>query len=158
MNGAAPLEITVDDPARDDVRALLETHLAFSHSTGPRQYSFALDVDALSEPGVTLYSARRGGELLGVGAIKRLDATHAELKSTHTRAEARRQGVGRALVLHLLAAARAGGYERVSLETGTMGEFAPARALYEAVGFVPCPPFGDYEETAYNTCMTLVLG
>lgn len=157
MSGHPPLEITADDLTGDDVRALLETHLAFSHSAGPRQYSFALDAEALSEPGVTFYCARRAGELLGIGALKRLDETHAELKSMHTRAEARRQGVGRAMVLHLVAAARGAGYRRVSLETGTMDEFAPARALYAEVGFVPCPPFGDYEETPYNTCMTLLL-
>jgi putative acetyltransferase len=154
---ALAFEITVDDPARDDVRTLLDTHLSFSREATPPAYVFALDSSGLSDPAVTFFSARVGGELVGIGALKRLDDTHAELKSMHTRAEARRQGVGRAMVLHLLAVARAAGLKRVSLETGTMDEYAPARALYAGVGFTPCQPFGEYEASPYNTCMTLVL-
>ena len=54
---------------------------------------FALDVDRLVHPAVTFCSARRDGELLGVGALKELDATHGELKSMRTRATARGQGI-----------------------------------------------------------------
>jgi putative acetyltransferase len=151
------LEIAVDDPSRDDVGWLLETHLEFSRSVTPPEYMFALDAGGLSSPDVTFFSARRQGELLGIGALKHLDASHAELKSMHTQADARRSGVGRAMVVHLLDAARAGGYRRVSLETGTMDAYAPARRLYTALGFRPCPPFAGYADTPYNTCMTLAL-
>jgi putative acetyltransferase len=75
----------------------------------------------------------------------------------HTLRAARGQGVGRAIVEHLLEAARKEGYRRVSLETGTMEEFAPARALYEKVGFEKCRPFGDYTDNEYSMCMTIVL-
>ena len=61
----------------------------------------ALDLDGLVDPAVTFFSARRDGELLGIGALKQLDDDHAELKSMHTAAAARRQGVGRAMVAHL---------------------------------------------------------
>ena len=114
------------------MRALLAVHLRFSHDVTPAGHVHALDVDGLRDPAVAFFSARRGGELLGVGALKHLDDTHGELKSMHTAAAARGQGVGRAMVEHLLAVARGRGYRRVSLETGTMDEFAPARALYDA--------------------------
>jgi putative acetyltransferase len=75
----------------------------------------------------------------------------------HTAAEARRRGVGRAIVDHLLAVAAARGVRRVSLETGAGEAFAPARTLYASAGFVPCGAFGDYRATAYNTFMTRSL-
>ena len=49
------------------------------------------------------------------------------------------------------------GYERVSLETGTMEAFAPARELYRRFGFDPCLPFAQYFEDPYSICMTKVL-
>ena len=149
--------IEVDDPRRDDVRALLEQHLAFAREVTPPEDVHALDLDGLLDPSVTLYSVRVDGELLGVGALKELEPGHAELKSMHTARAARRRGVGRAIVDHLLAVAASRGVRRVSLETGAMDAFAPARALYASVGFVPCGPFGDYEESPNSAYMTLVL-
>ena len=149
--------IEVDDPRRDDVRALLEAHLRFAHEMTPPEDVHALDLDGLLDPAITFYSVRLDGELLGVGAIKELDTEHAELKSMHTAAAARRRGVARALVEHLVAVARERGARRVSIETGTGEAFVPARALYAAAGFVPCGPFADYTVTENNTFMTLEL-
>jgi putative acetyltransferase len=150
-------QISVDDPRAPDVRALLRRHLAFALSTSPPEHSFALDVDGLLDPAITFFSFRAGGELLGVGAIKRLDAEHAEVKSMHTAAAARGRGVGRAMLQYLLGVARSEGYRRVSLETGTMAEFAPARALYESAGFTACEPFAGYRPSEDNYFMTLSL-
>ena len=92
-----------------------------------------------------------------MGALRRLDDTHAELKSMHTSVAARGQGVGRAMVAHILTFGASSGYKRVSLETGTMEAFAPARSLYEKAGFVECEPFGDYTANPFSTCMTIAL-
>lgn len=154
----AAFVIAVDDPRRADVVALLEAHLDFARSTTPAENVYALDLDGLLEPALTFFSVRDGaGELLGVGALKQLDPEHAELKSMHTAAAARRRGVARALVDHLVAVAASRSAERVFLETGTHEAFAPARALYASAGFVPCGPFGDYVETPDNTFMTLLI-
>ena len=151
-------EIFVDDPRKADVRALLERHLAFCLSETPPEHSFALDVDALTKPGIVFFSYRdTDGTLLGVGAIKELDPSQVEIKSMHTAAEARGRGVGRAMLDHLLSVARARGYQRVSLETGTTPGFAAARAMYVGRGFVPAEPFADYVRTGDNTFYTLVL-
>jgi putative acetyltransferase len=151
------LSITMADPNADDVRALLARHLAFASGESPPEHVHALPGAAWTDPGLTLYGARRDGSLLGVGAIRRLDDTHAELKAMHTRAEARGQGIGQAMLAHLLRVARGCGYHRVSLETGTMAAFAPARAMYRKAGFRPCPPFGAYTVNPYSVCMTLAL-
>ena len=149
--------IDVDDPRRDDVRSLLEQHLAFARSVTPPEDVHALDLDGLLDPAITFFSLRVDGELLCVGALKQLDSRQAEVKSMHTAPAARRRGVGRAMVEHLLAVAAVRGVERVSLETGSGDAFAPARALYSGAGFVPCGPFGDYEPSPNSTFMTRSL-
>ena len=123
-------EISVDDPQAVDVRELLTRHLQFARSVTPPEGVFALDVSGLLDPAVTFFSYRLGGELLAVGALKQLDPGHGELKSMHTAAAARGQGIGRAMVDHLVGVARERRYRRVSLETGAMPAFAPARSLY----------------------------
>jgi putative acetyltransferase len=150
-------EILVDDPRREDVRRLLERHLAFANEHSPPEDVHALDVDALVDPAVTFFSFRDEGELLGVGALKQLAGDHAELKSMHTAEAARGRGVARALVDRLIAVARDRGVRRLSLETGTMDAFAPARSLYASAGFTPCGPFGDYNPSRNSTFMTLLL-
>ncbi len=154
---SSDLVIDVDDPRAGDVRALLERHLGFAYEHSPAEHVHALGVDVLLDGAITFVSARRGGVLLGVGALKQLDEFHGELKSMHTVAEARGQGVGRAMVDHLLGVARSRGYRRVSLETGSMDAFEPARALYAAAGFAVCGPFGDYPLSHHSVFMTLPL-
>jgi putative acetyltransferase len=61
------------------------------------------------------------------------------------------------MVHHLVAVARTRGCNRVSLETGSMAAFAPARALYGSVGFEVCEPFAEYRPSRYSICMTLEL-
>jgi len=139
------------------VQALLERHLGFCLSETPPEHSFALDLDGLLDQRVTFVSCRGGDTVLGVAAIKELDARHAEIKSMHTAAEARGRGVGRALLSHLLDTARTRGYRLVSLETGTTPGFGAARALYESAGFTPTGPFGGYPETGDNTFYSLAL-
>jgi putative acetyltransferase len=148
---ASETAISVDDPRKPEVRALLERHLAFCLSETPPEHSFALDVNRLLDPAVTFVSYRDGGTVLGVAAIKELDAASGEVKSMHTAAAARGRGVGRALLSHLLDTARARGYQQVFLETGTTPGFAAARALYESAGFTPAGPFGGYPQTEDNT-------
>lgn len=152
------LVVAAEDPRTPDVVALLEAHLAFCRATSPPEAVHALDLDGLTHPAVTFVAARRHpGLLLGVGAIKRLDAAHREIKSMHTSAAARGQGVARLVLDHLLDLARSSGARRVSLETGSMAEFEPARSLYLAAGFVECGPFSSYPPSPHSTFMTLAI-
>jgi len=152
------LAIGIDDPRADDVLALLERHLAFANEHTPPEHVHALDLEGLLDPAVTFFSARRDRQLVAIGALKRLDETHGELKSMHTIEAARGQGIARAMVDHLVGVARQRGYRRVSLETGTPDAFAPARSLYAGCGFTPCGPFADYPESPTSAFMTLALG
>jgi putative acetyltransferase len=123
----------------------------------PPEDVHALDLEGLVEPSLSFFSYRVDGDLLAIGALKHLDDEHAEVKSMHTAAQARGRGIGRAMLDHLLAVARERGYRRVSLETGAMDAFAPARALYASAGFEPSGPFGDYGPSPNSAYMTLVL-
>jgi putative acetyltransferase len=69
----------------------------------------------------------------------------------------RRSGVGRAVLSHIIEEARRRSYERLSLETGSMPEFDPARRLYEGFGFRVCAPFGEYRPDPNSVFMTRML-
>jgi putative acetyltransferase len=149
--------IAPDDPRAADVRQLLERHLTFARSQTPPEDAHALDLDGLLDPAILFFSFRERGELLAIGALRHLDDDHAEVKSMHTVESARGRGIGRAMLDHLLGVARARGYRRVSLETGAMAAFAPARSLYVSAGFVPTEPFGDYRASRNSVYLTLAL-
>lgn len=138
------MQISVDDPLQPDVVALLEGHLADMRATSPPESVHALDPTALVGPGLSFWTLRDDGVLLGCAALKELDPGHAEIKSMRTAPAARRRGVASRLLDHVLATARDRGYTRLSLETGTQDFFAPARALYLSRGFVECGPFASY--------------
>ncbi len=127
------------------------------HAQSPPESVHALDVGALKNPSITFWTVRDGDLLLGCGALKELDARHGEVKSMRTPCSQRRRGAGRAVLAHILDEARRRGYIRLSLETGSMDAFEPARRLYEVAGFVYCGPFGDYREDPNSVFMTLVL-
>jgi putative acetyltransferase len=156
-DGATEGEVTLDDPRTPDVRRLLEVHVTFARGQTPPEDAHAMDVDELLGPAVRFFSLRREGVLIAVGALKRLDPEHAEVKSMHTVVAERGRGAGRRMLEHLITVARSEGYRRLSLETGSMAAFAPARSLYAGAGFVVCEPFGDYRLSPNSTYMTLYL-
>ena len=152
------MDFVLDDLQGEDIRALLRLHLASAQQHSPPESVHALDVDGLRRPGVAFWSCWREGELLGCCALKELDRGHGEIKSMRTAPQHERQGIGARMLEHLLAQARARGYQRLSLETGSAEAFAPARRLYERFGFTCCAPFADYVEDPNSLFMTRTLG
>lgn len=152
------MEIRVDDPRDDRIATLLREHLQSATRHSPPESCHALDVDALGAPGITFWAAWRDRELLGIGALLELDPRHGEVKSMKTATRHLRGGVAAAILRTIIAEGRRRGYERLSLETGSMEAFAPARALYARHGFVECGPFGEYREDPNSVFMTLALG
>ncbi|MEZ5092615.1 GNAT family N-acetyltransferase [Nocardioides sp.] len=149
------MEIGLDDPRRADVLALLHEHLTEMRATSPPESVHALDAGALAAAGVSFWTAREHGQLVGCGALRELSPTHGEIKSMRTATAARGRGVAAALLAHVVAECRRRGYARVSLETGSQDFFAPARRLYARHGFVECGPFGDYLPDPNSVFMTL---
>ncbi|MDE8651078.1 GNAT family N-acetyltransferase [Novosphingobium album (ex Liu et al. 2023)] len=151
------LRICEDDLTGPQVLALLRMHLDEMHQWSPACSVHAMPAERLRQPDVTFYTAWDGDRLAGCGALKHLDARHGELKSMRAAPEYRGKGVGKAILLHLLAAAASRGYARVSLETGRPEPFHAAQALYRAHGFTECPPFADYVLDDFSLCMTRAL-
>ncbi len=151
------MQIQIDDPARDDVQALLEEHLRSMHALSPPESVHALDVSRLMESDITFWTVRKDGVLWGCGALREISSEHGEIKSMRTPSVFRRKGAGRALLNHILFEARCRSYQRVSLETGPAHSFAPAHQLYQSAGFQLCGPFGNYKSDPFSVFMTLQL-
>ena len=144
----------LDDPR---VRNLLQTHVVAALADMPCESCHALDVAGLKRPNISFWAIWDSAELLGLGALKDIGDGHGEVKSMHTAANARGRGVGSAMVRHIVAAARARGFRRLSLETGAIAYFMAARRLYAAHGFVECGPYGAYHPDPNSVFMTLDL-
>jgi putative acetyltransferase len=151
------MEIRRDDLTDPSVVGLLEAHLAEMALHSPPESIHALDLDGLRTPDITFWCIWDGDDLLGSGALKQIDAGHGEIKSMHTLARHRGRGVARRMVEHVIAEARRRGYRRLSLETGSMAAFEPARALYARYGFDYCGPFEGYKADPNSVFMTLAL-
>lgn len=152
------LKIARDDLTGAEITALLRHHLDEMFRIYPAESVHAMPIERLREADVTFFSAWRGGRLAGCGALKQLDPAHGEIKSMRVAPEFIGQGIGKAILRRLLDEARARGYARVSLETGTDPYMLPARTLYASHGFVPCAPLPGYPaDDPLSLFMTLDL-
>ena len=151
------VSIAEEHPLAADLSLLFERHTADMHADTPPESIHMMDKGALAAPGIRFFVLRDGGVPLAMGAFKRIDATHAEIKSMHVLVEARGRGLSKAMLDHLVAAARADGFLRLSLETGVQPTFVAARALYARAGFEDCGPFQGYGPDPNSVFMTKVL-
>ncbi|GAA3841681.1 GNAT family N-acetyltransferase [Brevibacterium ammoniilyticum] len=143
-----------DDPQLAD---FLQQHLDDMAPTAPAESRHALDLSALQVDEVRLWVAYDGSTVVGTVALARLLPRHEELKSMRTSPEHRGRGIASQLLDHVVADARSRGVEQISLETGSMEFFAPARAFYRKAGFAEVAPFGTYVPDPNSVFMTLML-
>ena len=158
------LSIRLDDLRDPRIAAFMEEHLRDMRATSPPESVHALDMDKLRQPDIRFWTAwlpsdtdAAPGRLVGSGALKHLSDEHAELKSMRSAESLRGQGVGRAILEHILGQAVDLGYQRVSLETGSQPFFDPAYQLYRRYGFTDCGPFGSYGPDPNSRFMTRAL-
>jgi putative acetyltransferase len=151
------MRIELDDLSSPEIHALLSEHLRNMYALSPPESVHALDLVRLRSPEITFWTVWEGALLIGCGALKELDSLHGEIKSMRTPQALRRRGAGRAILNHIIAVARTRGYQRLSLETGSMEAFRPAQKLYESAGFSFCGPFGEYREDPNSAYMTMRL-
>ncbi|MGB3147419.1 MAG: GNAT family N-acetyltransferase [Paracoccaceae bacterium] len=149
--------ITRESPLGPDLALLFQRHTEAMHADTPPESIHMMDASALDAPNIAFFVMREGGRPVGMGAIKRLSATHAEIKSMHVLAEMRGRGLSRKMLTHLVEAARAEGCRKLSLETGVQPSFVAARKLYERAGFVECGPFEGYVDDPNSLFMTTDL-
>jgi putative acetyltransferase len=153
----ATFVIRGDDLSGEPTRQLIARHLQGMHAHSPACSVHALDIDRLRDPSVTFWSAWIGSDIAGCGALKRLDGTQGEIKSMRVADAFLGKGVGRAMLDHILAEARALKLGSLWLETGSSDAFLPALKLYESAGFTRCGPFGSYVPDPFSIFMTRTL-
>jgi putative acetyltransferase len=151
------VDIRIDDLSGAEIRELLEEHLANMRKISPPESIHALPLEGLREPEITFWTAWENGELLGCGALKELDSQHGEIKSMRTSPRHLRKGVAKSLLDFIIGEAVRRGYRQLSLETGSMEAFEPARQLYSRAGFTFCEPFADYIDDPNSVFMTKEL-
>ena len=149
--------ITKETPLSADLALLMQRHTEDMHADTPPESIHMMDASELAIPEVDFFVLRDAGKPLAMGAFKRLDAAHAEIKSMHVLTEARGRGLSRTMLDHLLEQAKAAGLKRLSLETGVQPTFVAARALYYKAGFEDCPPFEGYGLDPNSLYMTRSL-
>ena len=148
------ITITKESPLGADLALLMARHTADMHADTPPESIHMMDAGELAVPEVTFFVMRKDGDPVAMGAFKRIDAVHAEIKSMHVLAEARGLGLSKRMLEHLVGAARAEGFRRLSLETGIQPTFVAARALYAKAGFRDCAPFEGYWDDPNSVFMT----
>lgn len=151
------MEVKIDCLIGPEVAKLVSEHLQDMAMNSPIESNHALNLEELRKPEITFWSVWEHDELMGCGALKELDSQHGELKSMRTSSLHVRKGVGKTLLVHILEEGKRRGYQRISLETGSMKAFEPARKLYESFGFQYCEPFSDYIEDPNSEFMTKCL-
>lgn len=149
--------IKIDDLSGPEIAGLLSEHLRCMAEVSPPESRHALNLDELRAPDITFWSAWQGNELAGCGALKELNAEHGEIKSMRTARAHLRKGVASLLLERIVLEAKRRAYRRLSLETGSMAYFEPARRLYGKFGFRSCPPFGGYRKDPNSVFMTREL-
>jgi putative acetyltransferase len=132
------------------VIALLRAHHEAMQAHSPPEACHVLDLSGLQVPEIAFWTVWEGDALLGCGALKQLAPDHGEIKSMRTADAHLRKGAAAAILDHIVAEARARGYRRLSLETGSGPEFEAALALYRRYGFVEGGAFGGYKPTAFT--------
>jgi putative acetyltransferase len=155
--GHTDVQIAQESPLGADLTLLMARHTADMHADTPPESIHMMDAGQLAVPSIQFFVGRIGGAAVAMGAIKQIDAGHAEIKSMHVLAEYRGRGLSKVMLDHLIAAARASGFARLSLETGAQAMFTPARQLYAKAGFAECPPFEGYVLDPNSVYMTLHL-
>lgn len=151
------LKISRESPLGEDLDLLMARHTADMHADTPPESIHMMDAGQLAMPGIVFFVMRDAGVPVAMGAFKRINDGHAEIKSMHVLAEHRGRGLSRQMLDHLVAQARAAGFARLSLETGVQPTFVAARALYLRNGFVECPPFEGYVPDPNSVFMTRTL-
>jgi putative acetyltransferase len=146
-----------ESPIGTDLTLLMQRHTADMHADTPPESIHMMDAGQLAIPEVAFFVIRDAGQPVAMGAFKRINAHHAEIKSMHVLLEARGRGLSRRMLDHLVEEARMAGFTRLSLETGVQPTFIAARALYAKAGFTDCPPFEGYGPDPNSVFMTKEL-
>ena len=139
------------------VHGLLVRHFIELRSVSPKGSTHVLDISGLKDQSIKFWSLWEGYELVGIGALKFLNAIHGEFKSIRVNDKFRNKQNGLKVVNHLVYQAKKLGIEELSLETGAGVFFNPARKLFIKCGLKVCDPFSHYVEDINSVYMSRLI-
>lgn len=152
------MKIRIDDLQGAEIVQLLEQHRQEMKAlSAAENKKHPLGLERWRRADMTFWTIWRDQTLAGCIALQQLSPTHGEIKSMHIVEVFRRQGIAQQLLQHLIDEAYCRGYQRVSLETKAVPHFDGVRRLCTRLGFVSCPPFGDYKKDPNSVFMTRLL-
>ncbi len=140
-----------------EVHQLLKKHFVELKAASPEGSAHVLDIAGLKVSSIKFWSLWKNEQLMGCGALKFLEKNHGEFKSIRVHDDFRGKGNGTKVINHLIGEAKKLKIKRLSIETGTVKFFAPARKLFNNSGFKPCPPFSHYKEDKNSLYLTKLL-
>jgi len=142
---AAGVEIASVDPEHADAHYCLAEYVAELNRRADRPFDPSQGATALPHevrpPAGEFFVAYLHGEPVGCGAVKHHPGAITDIKRMWIAPSARGLGLGRRLLEHLEAAARAGGARVAHIETSAA--LTEALALYRSAGWDEVAPFND---------------
>jgi ribosomal protein S18 acetylase RimI-like enzyme len=146
-SGIAIAQERPDAPDAVALIAELDAHLASLYAVESRH---GFSVEKLLQDGVDFFVSRSDGRPAGCGGVLIVGQEYAEIKRMWVRPAFRGRGLGRLMLDHLVAHARARGLTVIRLETGIHQQ--EAIELYERSGFRRIAPFGPYRDDPVSRC------
>jgi putative acetyltransferase len=150
------IQIARERPDTPDATALVTELEAGLAARYPDESRHGFSVEQLARQGVHFFVLRADGVAAACGGILFVDGEYGEIKRMYVRPRFRGRGLGRRILEHLAAHARASGITLLRLETGV--DQLEAIGLYESMGFRRCPPFGPYRDDPLSPCYELRMG
>lgn len=149
------ITIAQERPDQPDVVELLASLDRYLASLYPPEANFIMDVQALLAPEVSFYVARDGEQIVGTGAIRRMQgeaatsgAPYGEIKRMYVDPARRGERIGARILQTLEDRLRGEGYGCALLETGP--EQLEAVRLYERCGYRLRGVFGLYPDNGLS--------
>ena len=143
-----PITIAEESPLQPEISALIAELNATLLALTPAEFCHHMTVEQMAGPETTVFIARRDGEVVGCGALRRIDATSGEVKRMFVRPALQGAGLGGRILSAIEEKALAEGINTLMLETGH--NFHAAFRVYERAGFERRGAFGDYSESPFT--------
>lgn len=148
MEGPMVITIQMESPLQDDVRRLIAELNQTLLELTPPEFCFHMTAEEMADAQTTVWIARRDGEAIACGALRRHADGIGEVKRMYTKPTTRGQGIGGRILAHIEALARKEGLRELVLETGD--RHPAAWRVYERGGFHRCGPVLDYPDSQWS--------
>jgi GNAT superfamily N-acetyltransferase len=135
--------LAVRPDSREAMELLAELDAALHEHPYPQESRHAFSVEKLIRESVAFFVASYDGQVAACGGVK-LFTDYGEVKRMYVRPAFRGKALGKAILNHLAAHARANGINMLRLETGIYQ--VEAIGLYDSWGFRRRGPFGEYRD------------